>query len=107
MRLGLLPVAITWMIEKNICPRLAMCTVDLARSSGDGLNRRAHRRGHSDSIWIVASTAFDPVPRWKKCIETLNEGGVASEKLGDAVNHARRVDSSCGKCQSLRSGEGE
>ncbi len=90
VRLGLLPIVAV--AEKRSWPGLPVRTLGLVRSSRNGLDRGAHRRGYSDGIGIVAGTAFNAIPGRQERVEALNEGGVASKKLGDAVDYAWRVN---------------
>ena len=61
-------------------------TSDLRHSPGRG--------GDGDDVPMpsVASVTFDAISWRKKCVETLNEGWMASEKGGYAINYAGGVD---------------
>ena len=101
-----LPVAAVAMIEKCIGPRLGMCmsmplavavampmgAFSLVCSPCDGLHGSPHWCRYSDGVRVISTAAFDSIAGGEECIEALNEGGVASKKLGNAIDHTWRVD---------------
>lgn len=61
--------------------------------SEGGLGRRAGGSCDADRIWITwVSGDVNPVTGRKEGIETLDEGGVAPEEHGYALDDAGRVD---------------
>jgi len=66
--------------------------LDLRASTRDGLNGGAHWRCNSDGVRIIASAAFDSIARWQEGVEALDQIGMASKELRDAVNNPGSID---------------
>ena len=79
--------------------RLRRAAVTVALTSRDGLHRGAHGSGDTDCVWVIASTALNPVARGQEGVEPLNEVWVSRKELGHAINHTGRIDAF--SCQSL------
>lgn len=89
-----------------ICRTLWLLDESLIRSRGRGWSRfhlnpgswtdrvdgRPRRRRHANAIRVILKATLNPVPGGQECIKSLNQVWMASEELGDAANHARRID---------------
>lgn len=67
-------------------------TLNLRASTRNGLNGCAHRRCDPDGVRIVTSSAFNSVSRGQEGVEALDQIGVTSEKLRDAVDNPGSID---------------